>query len=58
MCEDVCIKKSRGFLPAVVVRGVDGAVRQVGSSTELWQTLGVEQRPRATLVGGKLQTHT
>lgn len=46
------------FVPAVVIRGVDGAVRQVGSGTELWQTLGVEQRPRAALVGGKLQAHT
>lgn len=45
------------FIPAVVVRRVDGAVRKVGSSTELWQTLGVQQRPGAAVVGGKLQTH-
>lgn len=51
------IQRSRVLIPAVVVRGVDGAVREVGSSAELWQTLGVEQRPRATLVGRKLQTH-
>lgn len=29
----------------------------MGASAELWQTLGVEQRPRATLVGRELQTH-
>lgn len=46
------------FIPAVVVRGVDGAVRQVGTSAELGQTLSMEQGPGTAIVGGKLQTDT
>lgn len=46
------------FVPAVVIGGVDGAVGEVGPGAELRQTLGVQQRPGAALVGGKLQTHT
>lgn len=50
--------RPRVCVPAVVIGGVDGAVGEVGPGAELRQTLGVQQRPGAALVGGKLQTHT
>lgn len=48
----------RTLSPAVIFRGVDGAVGEVRPSTYLRQTLGMEQGPRATMVGWKLQADT
>lgn len=42
------------YSPAVVFRGVDGAVGQVGASTDFRQALGVEEGPGTPAVGGKL----
>jgi len=48
----------RTLSPAVIFRGVDGAVGKVRPSTYLRQTLSVEQGPRATMVCWKLQADT
>lgn len=43
------------YSPTIVFGGVDRAVGEVGSSTDLRQTLSVEEGPGAPMVGGKLQ---
>lgn len=48
----------RTLSPAVIFRGVDRAVGKVRPSTYLRQTLGVDQGPRTTMVGWKLQADT
>lgn len=41
--------------PAVVLWGVDAAVRQMWSGTQFGKTLGVQERPGATVIGWELQ---
>lgn len=48
----------RMYSPTVVFRGVDGAVGEVGSSTDLRQTFSVQEGPGTPMVGRKLQADT
>lgn len=48
----------REHSPTVVFGGIDSAVGEMRPSTDLRQTLGVEQGPGAAVVGGKFQADT